>query len=321
MSAPLAGFAALIARARGLRPLRAAVVYPCDALSFAALAEAAKTNLIEPLVIGPSHAIVRAAAEAQSDYLSFARIEAPDAVSAAREAAKLAERGRIDAIVKGSLHSDELLRPIVHARALHPQRRLSHCYVFALRERTEPLILTDAAVNVAPSLEEKAEIVANAIDLARALDLEPRVALLSAVETVTSTIPSTIDAAAIAKMADRHQIVGALVDGPLAFDDAISPEAARRKNIASPVAGRANVLVVPELEAGNMLAKELELLAHEDAAGIVLGASVPIVLTSRADGIGSRVASCALASIYHAWLSSPSRNRGASSGNGKAPSA
>jgi phosphate acetyltransferase len=293
------GLAALISATRRLPPLMTAVVYPCDGVAIAAAVEAAAEGVLEPILIGPRAEIARAAAEAGCDISGFAQIDAIDPYAAAKAAIEEVEGGNVRAVMKGSLHTDELLGPIVQETALHTMRRMSHCYVLDLPDRDELLILTDTAVNIAPTLEEKVDIVRNAIDLARAIGIpEPRVAVLSSVEFVNPQIQSTIDAAALAKMADRGQITGALVDGPLALDDAIVPEAARLKHIVSPVAGRANVLVVPDLDAGNMLAKEFEFIAHGEAAGIVLGARIPIILTSRAETVRTRVASCALAALY-----------------------
>ena len=277
-------------------PLVTAVAAPCDATALAAAVEAARAGLIRPILIGPRAAIVAAADAARCDIAAFETIDVRDDVEAASRAVAEVVAGRAGALMKGSLHTDVLLSAVLAAPSLRTGRRMSHCYVIALGASAEPLILTDTVMNVLPNLDAKADIVRNAIDLGAKIGLGPlRVAILSAIETVNPRIPSTVDAAALAKMADRGQIVGALVDGPLALDDALDPQAAALKKIASPVAGRANILVVPDLEAGNILVKELEFVAHADVAGIVLGASVPIILTSRAETVRARVASCALA--------------------------
>ncbi|HTJ24906.1 MAG TPA: bifunctional enoyl-CoA hydratase/phosphate acetyltransferase [Candidatus Limnocylindria bacterium] len=287
---------ALLESCRALPPLPTAVVFPCDRLSIAAAIDAAAAGLIAPLLIGPRDVIARAARDAGREIGDLPLLEAADPAGAAAAGVAEVVAGRSAALMKGALHTDVLLHAIVTEPALRTQRRISHCYLFDAPGRPEPFILTDCVVAIAPTLAEKADIVRNAIDLAHALGIAtPRVAILSAVETVNPKIASTLDAAALAKMADRGQITGALVDGPFGFDNAISAEAAGIKHIASPVAGRADVLVVPDLEAGNMLAKDLEFLSHADAAGIVLGARVPVVLTSRADTLRMRLASCALA--------------------------
>jgi phosphotransacetylase/acyl dehydratase len=279
------------------RPVPVAVAHPCDAAALGAAAEAAAAGLIEPILVGPEAKIRAAAAAAGVEIGRFRLVPAPHSHAAAARAVALVRAGEAEALMKGSLHTDELMREVVAAETgLRTGRRLSHVYVMDVPAHPRPLLVTDAAVNIAPTLEEKRDIVQNAIDLARVMGIaEPRVAVLSAVETVNPAIPSTLEAAALCKMAERGQITGGLVDGPLAFDNAVSPEAARQKGIASPVAGRADVLVVPDLEAGNMLAKQLTFLAGADAAGVVVGARVPIVLTSRADGRRTRIASCAVA--------------------------
>lgn len=288
---------ALLARARQGSPVPAAVVHPCEATALAAAVEAADLGLIRPILVGPE-AKMRAAAEAAGCDIGGVRlVPAPHSHAAAEAAVGLVRAGQAEMLVKGSLHTDELLHAVLdRAAGLRTERRLSHVYLFDVPSYPRPLLITDAAVNIAPTLEDKRDIVRNAVEVARAVGIEPpRVAVLSAVETVTSKLRSTLDAAALCKMAERGQITGALVDGPLAFDNAISPEAAREKGIVSEVAGRADVLVVPDLEAGNMLAKQLTFLAGADAAGVAVGARVPIVLTSRADGARTRVASCAVA--------------------------
>jgi phosphate acetyltransferase len=295
-------YAQLLAAARELPALPTAVVHPCDEISLRSAAEAAKMGLIEPILVGPEARMQALAATLQLDISAFPIVCTQHSHGSATRAVELVREGRTQALMKGSLHTDELMAAVVAREGgIRTERRVSHCFVMDVPGYQTPLIITDAAVNIAPTLEEKADIVQNAIDLAHAIRLEEvRVAILSAMETVTSKVSSTIEAAALCKMAERGQITGALLDGPLALDNAINPEAAAIKNIASPVAGRANVLVVPDLEAGNMLAKSLTFLAGADAAGIVLGAKVPIILTSRADNLLTRMASCAIASLLAA---------------------
>jgi phosphotransacetylase len=299
----------LDARPRG--PLGAAVVHPVEAASLQGALAAAEVGLIDPLLVGPRPRI-EAAAEALEADISKLRLEdVPHSHAAAERAVELARDGTVGALMKGALHTDELMQPVTQARSgLRTERRLSHVFALDVPDYARLLFITDAAVNIAPDLEEKADIVQNAVDLARALGIaQPKVAILSAVETVSSKFQSTIDAAALCKMAERGQIVGGELDGPLAFDNAIDAEAARTKGIDSPVAGQAQVLVVPDIEAGNMLAKQLEYMAHAEAAGVVLGARVPVVLTSRADDVMARVASCALAVSYAAWRTGPQPSR------------
>jgi phosphotransacetylase/acyl dehydratase len=288
---------ALLAAAEGGVPVVTAIVHPCDAGSIAAAVEAASLGLISPILVGPSQKIEAAAASAGADISAFTLVDVPHSHAAAARAVELVRAGDAQLLMKGSLHTDELISAVIAAdTGLRTERRISHVYLMDVPSYPRPLLITDAAINVAPDLEEKADIIRNAIDLAHAIGIEtPRVAILAAVETVNPKMRSTLDAAALCKMADRGQIVGGLLDGPLAFDNAISPEAAREKGIVSPVAGIADILVVPELEAGNMLAKQLSFLAGADGAGIVLGARVPIILTSRADSRRTRIASCALA--------------------------
>jgi len=290
----------LIAAAREIPAIPTAIAYPCDAPSLAGVAEAAAEGLIEPILVGPRAQIESCAAANRIDIARFEIVEAADGPAAAARAVELVREGRSELLMKGSLHTDELMAAVVSKTAgLRTARRVSHVFIMDVPSHPDALLITDAAINIFPDLDAKRDIIQNAIDLHRALGIgETRVAILSAVETVTSKIPSTIEAAALCKMADRGQITGGALDGPLALDNAISPEAARIKGIASPVAGRANILVVPDLEAGNMLAKNLTFLAGADAAGIVLGARVPIVLTSRADSVRTRMASCAVAAIY-----------------------
>ena len=289
----------LLAQAKKLAPLSTAVAHPCDESSLAGAVDAARLGLIAPILVGPEARIKAVAEKFEIDLAGFEIVDAPHSQAAAARAVELVREGRAEALMKGSLHSDELMGEVVKRETgLRTSRRISHCFVMDVPEYSEALIITDAAVNIAPTLDDKVDIVQNAIDLGHALGLsEVRVAILSAMETVNSKVPSTIEAAALCKMADRGQITGGILDGPLALDNAISPEAASIKRIRSPVAGRANVLVAPDLEAGNMLAKSLSFLAGADAAGIVLGARVPIMLTSRADSVTTRLASCAVASL------------------------
>ena len=264
--------------------------------------DAARAGLIRPILVGPRARIDAVAKQAGLDLSPFERVDTPHSHASAAQAVALVRAGRADALMKGSLHTDELMAEIVNRdTGLRTARRVSHCFVFDVPGHAEPLIVSDAAVNIAPTLEEKVDIVQNAIDLAHALRFpEARVAILSATETVNPRIPSTIEAAALCKMADRGQITGGVLDGPLALDNAISLAAAQIKHIDSPVAGRANVLIVPNLESGNLLAKSLSFLANAEAAGIVLGASVPVILTSRADSVSARLASCAVAVLVAA---------------------
>jgi phosphate acetyltransferase len=259
--------------------------------------EAMRLRLIEPILVGPVERIRRAAGQVGLDIGGVELVDAEHSHASAAKAVELVHAGRAEALMKGSLHTDELMGAVVSGAAgIRTERRISHCFIMDVPGHPDPLIITDAAVNIAPDLDVKVDIIQNAIDLAHAMGAdEVRVAILGAMETVTTKVPSTIEAAALCKMAERGQITGAVLDGPLALDNAISPEAAAIKKIASPVAGRANILVVPDLEAGNMLAKSLSFLAKADAAGIVLGARVPVILTSRADSLSSRLASCAVA--------------------------
>ena len=287
----------LIARCRSLPPVPAAVAHPCDRTSLEGTLDAARLGLITPTLVGPAGRIAAVAEECRLDISRCSIVDARHSQEAAEKAVALVRSGEAEILMKGSLHTDELLGAVVKRdTGLRTARRLSHCFVMDVPGHPDVLVITDAAVNIAPTLEDKVDIVQNAVDMVHALGQDDvRVAILSAMETVSSKVPSTIDAAALCKMADRKQITGALVDGPLALDNAISLEAAGIKQLDSPVAGRANVLVVPDLEAGNMLAKSLSFLAGADSAGIVLGAKVPIVLTSRADSVAARLASCAVA--------------------------
>jgi len=289
----------LVEAARELRPTKTAIAHPCDEVSLQGALEAAKLGLITPILVGPAARIRDVARRAQLDLDAFLIVDAAHSHDSAAKAVEQVTLGHAEALMKGSLHTDELMSAVVAREGgIRTARRISHCFVMDVPGHTDPLIITDAAVNIAPTLDDKVDIIQNAIDLAHAMRFaEVRVAILSAVETVTAKVPSTIEAGALCKMAERGQITGALLDGPLALDNAISAEAAAIKGIVSPVAGRANVLVVPDLEAGNMLAKSLSFLAGADAAGIVLGARVPIILTSRADSLLTRLASCAVASL------------------------
>jgi phosphate acetyltransferase len=289
-----------IASLSGHAAVPCAVVHPCDEPSLRGALDSRDAGLIVPIIVAPRARLVSVAERAGLSLSSVEIIDSPHSHASAAQAVALAAQGRVAMLMKGSLHTDELMEAVLAEPALRTGRRMSHVFRFEVPTYDRPLLVTDAAVNIAPTLLEKADILRNAIDLAHALGLErPRVALLSAVETVTPKIASTLDAAALCKMADRGQIVGAILDGPLAFDNAISLEAARIKGIDSPVAGQADILFVPDIEAGNMLAKQLEYLAGAASCGIVLGAQVPIVLTSRADPVMSRVASAALAGVVH----------------------
>lgn len=304
-------FARLLRRCEGIPPVTCAIVHPCDHDSLLGPLEAAQRGLIVPVLVGPE-AKIRAAAEAAGVDLSPYRLVATEhSHAAAEQAVALARTGEVEALMKGSLHTDELMSAVVSsAKGLRTARRISHVFLMAVPVYPRPLLVTDAAINIFPTLDDKVDIVQNAIDLAHILGVsEPKVAILSAVETVNSKIPSTLDAAALCKMAERGQITGGILDGPLAFDNAISEEAARTKKIVSPVAGQADILLVPDLEAGNMVAKQLQYFAGADAAGIVLGTRVPIVLTSRADSVRTRLASTAvLKLVAHGRRTQPVQN-------------
>ncbi|MGB8433319.1 MAG: phosphate acetyltransferase [Burkholderiales bacterium] len=289
----------LLDSCRSLPPTPTAVAHPCDQTSLEGAVDAARLGLIAPILVGPRARIEALARQYAIDITGLPIVDAPFSHASAEQAVAIVREGKAEALMKGSLHTDELMGAVVKRdTGLRTARRVSHCFVMDVPTYPEPLIITDAAVNIAPTLEEKVDIVQNAIDLAHALGApEVRVAILSAMETVNPKVPSTIEAAALCKMADRGQITGAILDGPLALDNAISLESVKIKKINSPVAGRANVLVVPDLEAGNMLAKSLSFLANADAAGIVLGTRVPIILTSRADAVMTRLASCAVATL------------------------
>ena len=289
----------LLEYCKTLPPMPTAVVHPCDQPSLEAVAEAARLGLIAPLLVGPRVRIEGVAKQFKIDIAGLPIVDTPHSHASADRAVELVREGKAEALMKGSLHTDELMGAVVNrGTGLRTERRISHCFVMDVPAYPETLIISDAAVNIAPTMEDKVDIIQNAIDLAHALNFdEVRVAILSAMELVNPKVPSTVEAGALCKMADRGQITGAILDGPLALDNAISLESVHLKHIDSPVAGRANVLIVPDLEAGNMLAKSLSLLAGADAAGIVLGARVPIILTSRADPVMSRLASCAIAAL------------------------
>lgn len=299
MDARHAKYQRLIDYCKTLPPTPTAVAHPCDQSSLEGAVEAARLGLIAPVLFGPRARIEAVAAASGIDLSGVPIVDTPHSEASAAAAVQSVREGKAEALMKGSLHTDELMAAVVKRETgLRTARRVSHCFVMDVPGHEQALIITDAAVNISPTLAEKADILQNAIDLAHALRApEVRVAILSAMETVNPKVPSTVEAAALCKMVDRHQITGGLVDGPLALDNAINLEAAKIKKIDSPVAGRANVLLVPDLEAGNMLAKSLTFLAGADAAGIVLGARVPIILTSRADSIMTRLASCAVAAL------------------------
>ncbi|WP_264656870.1 bifunctional enoyl-CoA hydratase/phosphate acetyltransferase [Azospirillum canadense] len=298
----------LLRKTESLPPVPTAVVHPCDESSLKGAVEAAEANLIDPVLVGPASKIKSVADQYGLDISRYRIVDVPHSHASAETGVKLARVGECEAVMKGSLHTDELMAEVVRKETgLRTGRRLSHVFVMNVPTYPRTLLITDAAINIYPTLEDKVDIVQNAIDLAKVLGVEtPRVAILSAVETVNPKIASTLEAAALCKMADRGQIKGGILDGPLAFDNAISAEAAKTKGITSDVAGKADILLVPDLEAGNMLAKQLSFLANSDAAGIVLGARVPIILTSRADNVRTRLASCAVA-----VLSAAARRRGA----------
>ena len=297
---PHAKYEKLIANAKQVQRVVTIVAHPCDETSLRGATEAAEAGIIVPVLVGPAEKIRSVARSFGLDISRFEIVDVPHSHAAAEKAVLLIREGKGELLMKGSLHTDELLQCVTSSTAgLRTERRLSHVFIMDVPTYPETLFITDAAINIFPDLDAKRDIVQNAIDLFTEAGLgTPRVALLSAVETVTTKIPSTIDAAALCKMADRGQITGGFLDGPLAFDNAIDPEAARIKGIRSEVAGRAQILVVPDLEAGNMLAKNLTFLAKADAAGMVLGARVPIVLTSRADSVRTRMASCAAAALH-----------------------
>jgi phosphotransacetylase len=296
-------YEALLERCRGLEPVPTAVAHPCEASALAGAVEAAQKRLIIPILVGPADKIAETAKAAGIDLKGLEIVDAAHSHDAAEKAVALVREGRAEVLMKGSLHTDELLSAVVsREKGLRTGRRISHAFLMDVPTYHKVLIVTDAAINIAPALEDKVDICQNAIDLAISLGREkPKVAILAAVETVNSKMPATLDAAALCKMADRGQIKGGLLDGPLAFDNAISKEAAQTKGIKSEVAGDPDILLAPDLEAGNILAKQLSFLANADSAGLVLGARVPIILTSRADSVRSRIASCGVAcQVAHA---------------------
>jgi len=297
------GFAPLFRACEGIAPVACAVIHPCDRDSLLGTIQAAQRGLIEPILVGPEPKIREVAQAEGIDLRAYRIVTTAHSHESAARGVELARAGEVEALMKGSLHTDELMGAVVpSATGLRTNRRISHVFVMDVPTYSRTLLITDAAINIAPGLEEKADIVQNAIDLAHVLAVaEPKVAILAAVETVNPKMPSTLDAAALCKMADRGQITGGVLDGPLGFDNAINLQAARTKKIASPVAGQADILLVPDLEAGNMLAKQLIYLAGAEGAGIVMGTRVPIVLTSRSDSVRTRLASTAvLALVAHA---------------------
>jgi len=289
----------LLARCEGLAPIPTAVAHPCEASALSGAVEAATRGLIVPWLVGPAAKIREIAVKSQIDLGNLKIVDVPHSHAAAIKAVELVKEGKAEILMKGSLHTDELMSAIVSREGgLRTARRISHVFIMDVPTYHKVLVITDGAINIAPTLEDKADICQNAIDLVISLGLEkPKVAILAAVETVTSKMPATIDAAALCKMAERGQIKGALLDGPLAFDNAISAQAAEIKGIKSAVAGDPDILLAPDLEAGNILAKQLTFLANADSAGMVLGAKVPVILTSRADSVRSKVASCAVAKL------------------------
>jgi phosphate acetyltransferase len=297
---PHAKYERLVAKAKEVPAATTIVVYPCDEPSLRGVIEATEAGIVRPVLVGPATQIAAVARKHGLDIGRCDVVDVQDDEAAALKGVELIHQGKGELLMKGSLHTDDLMRAVTASKTgLRTDRRISHVFIMDVPTHPDTLLITDAAINIAPDLDAKRDIVQNAIDLFTQVGLgTPRVAILSAVETVTSKIPSTIEAAALCKMAERGQITGGVLDGPLAFDNAIDPEAARIKGIKSEVAGRAQILVVPDLEAGNMLAKNLSFLAKADAAGIVLGARVPIVLTSRADSVRTRMASCAVAVLY-----------------------
>jgi phosphotransacetylase len=298
----------LLARCEKLSPVPTAVAHPCEATALSGAVEAFQRGLIIPLLVGPSGSIAKTAASSGIDLKQLEIIDVPHSHAAAEKAVALVREGRAEILMKGSLHTDELMAAVVSRESgLRTGRRISHVFIMDVPTYHKALVITDGAINIAPTLEDKIDICQNAIDLAISLGVEkPKVAILAAVETVTSKMPATIDAAALCKMAERGQIKGGLLDGPLAFDNAISKEAAKTKGIQSSVAGDPDILLAPDLEAGNMIAKQLSFLANADSAGMVLGARVPIILTSRADSVRSRIASCAVAVLVaHARRKKP----------------
>ena len=301
-------YEALLERCARLEPIPTAVAHPCDESALSGAVEAARLGLIKPILVGPAAKIAAVAAAAKLDLKPYEIVDAPHSHGSAEKAVSLVREGKAELLMKGSLHTDELMGAVVAREGgLRTARRISHVFVMDVPTYHKVLVVTDGAINIAPTLEDKADILRNAIDLVVSLGRDkPKVAILAAVETVTTKMPATIDAAALCKMADRGQITGAILDGPLAFDNAISAEAAKIKGITSEVAGDPDILLAPDLEAGNILAKQLTFLANADSAGLVLGAKVPIILTSRADSVRARIASCAVAMLAaHARSGTP----------------
>src|SRR5215468_9800265 len=298
-AAPHAKYDRLIATATKHPAIATAVVHPCDAVSLESAVEAARLGLLKPILVAPQARVKDVATRTGLDISVFEIVNSRHSHDSAAKGVELVREGRAEALMKGSLHTDELMGAVVSRDGgIRTARRISHCFVMDVPSHPDALVISDAAVNIAPTLEDKVDIVQNAFDLTHAMGVpEVRVAILSAMESVNPKVPSTVEAAALCKMADRGQITGGILDGPLALDNAINLEAAEIKKIVSRVAGRANVLIVPDLEAGNMLAKSLSFLAHADSAGIVLGAKVPVILTSRADSVVARLASCAVAAL------------------------
>jgi phosphate acetyltransferase len=294
------GYEEVLARRKGQPPLPTAVVYPCSEDALIGAVEAAKAGLIAPLLVGPEEQIGKVAAKSKIDLSPYEVVSAADAEESASVGANLAGSGKAGALMKGSLHTDQYMHAVLQREnRLRTNRLLSHCMLIAAPGYSRPIIVSDVAVNIAPDLDQKRDIVQNAIILARAIGLStPKVAILAAVETVNSKMQATLDAAALAKMADRRQIVGGIVDGPLDLDIAVDKEAARIKGVETPVAGEADILIAPNIEAGNMMYKELTFMAGGQAAGLVMGARVPVILTSRADSPQSRLFSCALAVLF-----------------------
>jgi phosphate acetyltransferase len=298
----------LLERCKALEAIPTAVVYPCEETSLSGAVEAAEKGLIQPILVGPAEKIRETAESAGIDLKNLQIEDVSESRDSAARAVSLVREGRAEILMKGSLHTDELMSAIVlREGGLRTYRRISHVFVMDVPTYHKVLVVTDAAINIAPTLEDKVDIVQNAIDLCISLGLEkPKVAILAAVETVNSKMPATLDAAALCKMAERGQIKGGVLDGPLAFDNAINRQAAQTKGISSEVAGDPDILLAPDLEAGNILAKQLSFLANADSAGLVLGARVPVILTSRADSVRARIASCAVAmQVAHARRKNP----------------
>lgn len=293
-------YEAILERCRGMEPVTTSVAYPCEESALSGALDAARLGLIEPILVGPADKIAEIARASHISLGNVRIVDVPDSRAAAAKAVELVRKGEAELVMKGSLHSDEILGAVIAKETgLRTGRRLSHVFLMDVPTYHKVLLVTDGAINIAPTLEDKVDICQNAIDLAKAFGIDkPKVAILAAVETVNSKMQATIDAACLCKMAERGQIKGGLLDGPLAFDNAISKDAAKTKGIKSEVAGDPDILLAPDLEAGNMVAKQLSFLANADSAGLVLGARVPVILTSRADSVRARIASCAVAALY-----------------------